>query len=83
MTETDEPWHEPFATSALDVRKVAGCMQELEQRDRTVVALTFFDDLNAPEIAAVVGTSAGNVRVMRHRALSALRDCFEREARAS
>lgn len=78
-----EPWHEPSAPAALDVHKVAGCMQELEQRDRTVVALTFFEDLSAPEIAIAVGISAGNVRVMRHRALSALRACFERQGRAS
>ena len=82
LSEMEEPSQEP-PLLALDVRRVATCMGELDQRDRTVVALSFFDELSAPEIATTVGTSAGNVRVMRHRALTALRECFEREARAS
>jgi RNA polymerase sigma-70 factor, ECF subfamily len=82
LSEIEEPSQDP-PPPALDVRRVVTCMGELAERDRTVVALSFFDEMSAPEIAEAVGTSAGNVRVMRHRALAALRECFERQAVAS
>jgi DNA-directed RNA polymerase specialized sigma24 family protein len=40
-----------------------------------VVLLTFQEDRSADEIASELGTSAGNVRVLRHRALLALQRC--------
>jgi RNA polymerase sigma-70 factor (ECF subfamily) len=83
LDELEEPWHEPSPLPSLDARRVAVCLKELAERDRTVIALSFFDEMNAAEIASVVGITPGNVRVMRHRALSALRECFERQERAS
>jgi DNA-directed RNA polymerase specialized sigma24 family protein len=41
--------------------------------------MTFYDERPAEEIAAALETSAGNVRVLRHRALLALRACVEGE----
>jgi RNA polymerase sigma-70 factor, ECF subfamily len=41
------------------------------------VTLTFFADEPADGIARALGTTAGNVRVVRHRALGALRACLE------
>jgi RNA polymerase sigma-70 factor (ECF subfamily) len=83
LSETEEPWFEPRVPAALDVDQVAKCMRELEERDRSVVALSFFDELTAAQIATALGTTAGNVRVLRHRALAALRECFEREHAAA
>jgi RNA polymerase sigma-70 factor, ECF subfamily len=83
LSETEEPWFEPFAPASLDVERVADCMRELEERARGVVTLSFFDELTAGEIGSVLGTSAGNVRVLRHRALTALRECFERDGTAA
>ena len=40
-----------------------------------VVLLTFQEDRSADEIASELGTSAGNVRVLRHRAMLALQRC--------
>jgi DNA-directed RNA polymerase specialized sigma24 family protein len=41
------------------------------------VLLTYYADRSATEIAAVLGTTAGAVRVGRHRALASIRDCIE------
>jgi len=61
----------------LDATSLLRCVGKLEARARTVIAMTFVEDLAAEEIAAALSTSAGNVRVMRHRALHALRTCLD------
>jgi len=38
--------------------------------------MTFYDDQPAKEVAAALGLSEGNVRVIRHRALGRLRECM-------
>lgn len=65
------------AEHELDVEALLHCLQGLEVRARTVLHLTFYRDQSADEIAAVLATSAGNVRVLRHRAVAQLRDCLE------
>ena len=60
----------------LDADKLATCLQALAERERTVVALTFFADKSGDEVAKELGLSAGNVRVIRHRALGRLRECM-------
>lgn len=83
LTDADEPWHHPAPPPSLDARRAATCLEELSERDRTVIVLSVFEEQSAAEVAATVGISAGNVRVMRHRALAALRECFERHPEAS
>ena len=65
------------AERELDVGALLHCLQGLETRARTVLHLTFYRDQSADEIAAVLSISAGNVRVLRHRAVAQLRDCLE------
>jgi RNA polymerase sigma-70 factor (ECF subfamily) len=62
---------------ALDRDRLAGCLEALAERERSVVLLTFFADKAGDEVAAELGLSAGNVRVIRHRALGRLRECME------
>jgi RNA polymerase sigma-70 factor (ECF subfamily) len=63
--------------AALDLDRLAACLAGVSERERTVLVLTFHSDRSADEIAAELGMSAGNVRVVRHRALARLRDCME------
>ena len=42
-----------------------------------MLVLTFYDDRSADAVAAELGLSAGNVRVIRHRGLERLRGCME------
>jgi len=62
---------------AVDADRLAGCVQALAERERTVVVLTFFADKPSDEVATELGLSAGNVRVIRHRALARLRACMD------
>jgi len=61
---------------ALDPDRLARCLEALAERERSVIALTFFDEKNGEEVAGALKLSAGNVRVIRHRALARLRECM-------
>ena len=60
----------------LDPDRLAGCLGALSERERSVVVLTFFADKPADEVGTELAISAGNVRVIRHRALARLRGCL-------
>ena len=64
---------EPFM---LDADRLAGCLEGLAERERSVVVMSFFADKAADEVGAELGITGGNVRVIRHRALGRLRDCM-------
>jgi len=57
----------------LEREKLAGCLEALSERERAVVLVSFFDEKSAADL----GLSAGNLRVIRHRALGKLRGCME------
>jgi RNA polymerase sigma-70 factor (ECF subfamily) len=61
----------------IDRARLSGCLDKLAPRARTVLALAFFAERSADEIANELGVSAGNVRVLRHRALAQLHTCME------
>jgi len=61
----------------IPVRALNRCMSKLDRRSRAVVLLSFQDESSADEIARALETSAGNVRVLRHRALAQLRRCLD------
>jgi RNA polymerase sigma-70 factor (ECF subfamily) len=60
----------------LDEEALRRCLEHLPARERSVVLMTFYDDHPADRIAQELGTSSGNVRVIRHRALLGLRRCM-------
>jgi RNA polymerase sigma-70 factor (ECF subfamily) len=62
---------------ALDAEKLARCLDALAERERSVVLMAFVAEHTAEETAGELGLSAGNVRVIRHRALGRLRQCME------
>jgi RNA polymerase sigma-70 factor (ECF subfamily) len=61
----------------LDTARLEHCLDGLSQRERTVVLMTFYDDSPADAVAQALDLSAGNVRVIRHRAVERLRRCIE------
>jgi RNA polymerase sigma-70 factor, ECF subfamily len=63
--------------TAIDRVKLKTCFDRLVPRARTVLALSFFAERSAEEIAAELSTSLGNVRVLRHRAIEQLHACME------
>lgn len=62
----------------VDRLRLERCIGELEARDRSVVLASFVEDRDADEIGATMKLTAGNVRVIRHRALAKLHACVER-----
>src|SRR5688572_26241387 len=61
----------------LDARLLARCVQALNERERSVVVQTFYDEDTAAATAAALGLTEANVRVIRHRAIRQLRACME------
>jgi RNA polymerase sigma-70 factor (ECF subfamily) len=65
------------AFEPLDLERLTRCLTGLSERERTVVVLSFYAERDAEAIGTELGLTAGNVRVVRHRALSRLRGCME------
>ncbi len=61
----------------LPPERLYGCLGQLPPREQRLLIMTFHEDRGADEIAAALGLNAGNVRVLRHRALARLRQCVE------
>ena len=60
----------------LEEARLADCLARLAERERSVLVLSFYADKPADEAGRELGIAAGNVRVIRHRALDKLRACM-------
>lgn len=69
VADADPAWQ---AGAADDARRLRRALGALSGDRRQVVVLRFVDGLSAREIGAVLGRSAGAVRVLQHRALREL-----------
>jgi RNA polymerase sigma-70 factor, ECF subfamily len=67
----------PAADAVLDLDRLESCLAGLADRERSVVLLTFYAEKTATEVGKALRTTAGNVRVIRHRAIERLRRCVE------
>jgi RNA polymerase sigma-70 factor (ECF subfamily) len=76
----DLPAPVPLATPDLDRGHLTRCVQQLRERERAVVVMTFYDEQTGADVARFLGVSEVNVRVIRHRAIRQLRDCMGVEA---
>ena len=63
-------------TPRLDHDRLRSCVQNLKERERAVVVMTFYDEKTGADVASFLGVSEANVRVIRHRAIHLLRDCM-------
>jgi RNA polymerase sigma-70 factor, ECF subfamily len=66
----------PSPAPLIDDNQLARCVQALNERERSVVVMTFYDEQTAAQTARFLGTSEANVRVIRHRAIQQLRACM-------
>jgi len=60
----------------LDSEKLRRCVQDLKERERAVVVMTFYDEQTGADLARFLGISEANVRVIRYRAIYQLRRCM-------
>ena len=61
----------------VESRRVEECLGGLAPRESRVLLLLFQEGHTAGEVADIVGTTSGNVRVIRHRAIARLRECVD------
>lgn len=66
---------------SLDRERLATCLESLPERERSVLLLTFFDEMPADALGRELDLSPANVRVIRHRGLERLRRCVTGESR--
>ncbi len=66
----------PPAMPHLDHDLLQRCVQNLNERERTVVVMTFYDEQTGADVASFLGVSEATVRVIRHRAIHQLRKCM-------
>lgn len=75
----DVPVVDPSAPPELDRDRLRHCLEELPERERSVLVMTFYEEAPAQAVAKALGLSEGNVRVIRHRGLQRLRECVTGE----
>ena len=68
---------ETATAEAHDSDRLQHCLQALPERERSVIVMTFYEDLPAETLGAQFGLTPGNVRVIRHRALAKLSTCLQ------
>ncbi len=66
-----------------DVVRLFGCLGQLPERESNILRLSFMEDRESDEIAARLGISSGNVRVIRCRALAKVADCMGKKEASS
>lgn len=64
----------------LDQERLARCVRNLQERERAVIVMTFYDERVGADLANFLGVSEANVRVIRHRAIHQLRECMRAAA---
>lgn len=62
--------------AAYQLAQLEDCLSQLAQRTREVIRHAYVEGASAAEIAARLQLTEGNVRVVRHRGLEALRTCM-------
>jgi RNA polymerase sigma-70 factor (ECF subfamily) len=65
------------AISSLEREELRVSLEQLRDDYRTVLVLRFLSELSPEETAQVMGRTPGAVRVLQHRALSALRSMLD------
>jgi RNA polymerase sigma-70 factor (ECF subfamily) len=60
------------AVEPREVERLSEALEELSERERAIVVLSFRDERSAQEIGEAFGLRAGHVRVIRHRAIARL-----------
>lgn len=60
----------------LDHEQLTRCVENLKERERTVIIMSFYDERVSADVAGFLGVSEANVRVIRHRAIRQLRECM-------
>lgn len=77
---SSEPGPEESVTELLSNIELRNMLSELREDYRSVIIFRFLSGLSPEETAQAMQRSVGAIRVLQHRALSALKDLLERGA---
>jgi RNA polymerase sigma-70 factor (ECF subfamily) len=67
----------------VELQALFHCLGALEGRARRIVLLSFHEGRDAEEIAGMLEMTSVNVRVVRHRAVAAVRRCLDADPEAA
>ncbi len=73
----DSPDMASCIAASQEAEHVRACLETLSDGHRSVVGLTFYDEMSAPEISEVIGVAEGTVRSRLHHAKRLLMRCLE------
>lgn len=73
----EDPFLQQLA--AFDRTFVIDCVKKLQEGYRDVLTMRYLDELSMAEIADIIGKTKGNVRVLIHRGVKALRTAMDKE----
>ncbi len=62
------------------IHLVQSVLEQLSQKEREIIQLRFYQELTFEEIAKVLSTSVGNVKVRIHRAIKKLKEMMPNDA---
>ena len=62
------------------IHLVQSVLEQLSQKEREIIQLRFYQELTFEEIAKVLSTSVGNVKVRIHRAINKLKEMMPNDA---
>lgn len=62
-----------------DIAQVQSALAKLEEKDRQIIILRYFEELSSHEVAKIVGVREGNLRVRTHRILKKLKQIIEKK----
>jgi len=68
---------DPLVMGHLEDTQVVAALQQLSPDQREVMLLSVVAGLTAPEVAAIVGKTVGEVKALRHRGLAALAEVLD------
>lgn len=78
IEDADSPGPLDLSAAAEQAEEVRRCLQELSDRQREVVYLTYYQGLSYPEIAAIADCPEGTVKTRMYHARKVLLRCLER-----
>lgn len=60
-----------------DVQRVREVLSKLEDMDRQIIILRYFEEMSSQEVAAILGIKDGALRVRTFRVMQKMKDIFE------
>jgi RNA polymerase sigma-70 factor, ECF subfamily len=77
------PPPEAQAVRSEEIRQLHALLADLPADQRAALVLRFFGDLSIDEIAALMGRSAGAIKMLIHRAMTTLRERYRQTERVA